>query len=127
MKNVLTIGFDPEFAEHIAMVDNAKNHTLIATKLAELGHPGAQVKIIQAERPEGFATRVAPASEPSPAATSSRPMPPPVANAPLAARPAASPASPPKPAQLDPGEFKNDPLIKKALEVFKGTIVEVRA
>jgi hypothetical protein len=29
--------------------------------------------------------------------------------------------------QLDPGEFKNDPLIKKALEVFKGTIVEVRA
>jgi hypothetical protein len=29
--------------------------------------------------------------------------------------------------QLDPGEFKNDPLIKKALEIFRGTIVEVRA
>ena len=24
-------------------------------------------------------------------------------------------------------DFKNDPLIKKALEIFKGTIVEVRA
>jgi hypothetical protein len=24
-------------------------------------------------------------------------------------------------------DFKNDPLIQKALEVFKGTIVEVRA
>jgi len=24
-------------------------------------------------------------------------------------------------------DFKNDPLIQKALEIFKGTIVEVRA
>ena len=24
-------------------------------------------------------------------------------------------------------DFKNDPLIKRALEIFKGTIVEVRA
>jgi len=39
VKNVFTIGFDPEFADHIAMVDNVKNHTLIATKLAELGLP----------------------------------------------------------------------------------------
>jgi DNA polymerase III subunit gamma/tau len=115
-KNVFTIGFDPEFAEHIAMVDNAKNHTLIATKLSELGYSGAQVKIVQAERPEHFAAQTAPVLPPEPAAT----------QAPVGAR-SAAPSSPPKPAQLDPSEFKNDPLIKKALEVFKGTIVEVRA
>jgi hypothetical protein len=125
VKDVFTIGFDPEFSDHIGMVDNVKNHTLIATKLAELGHPGAQVKIVKAERPDSFA---APAlvAEPAPA-----PAPTPVASSPsaIAAAPAARAAAPApsKPAQLDPNEFKNDPLIKKALEVFKGTIVEVRA
>ena len=27
---------------------------------------------------------------------------------------------------IDPDEFKNDPLIQKALELFRGRIVEVR-
>jgi hypothetical protein len=31
-----------------------------------------------------------------------------------------------EPVKKDLDEFKNDPLIKKALEIFKGTIVEVR-
>ncbi len=65
VKNVFTIGFDPEFADHIGMVDNAKNHTLIATKLAELGIPGAQVKIIKAERPEHFTAPAAPIPAPA--------------------------------------------------------------
>ncbi len=119
VKNVFTIGFDPEFADHIGMVDNAKNHTLIATKLAELGHPGALVKIVKVERPDAL---VAPVSGPA------RPAAPiPVAAAPVASPSTAAPAPPAKPGPLDPSEFKNDPLIKKALEVFKGTIVEVRA
>ena len=32
----------------------------------------------------------------------------------------------PQPEKLDPEEFKNDPLIQKALELFRGRIVEVR-
>src|SRR5471030_2121638 len=36
-KNILTIGFDPEFADHLGLVDNARNHALLQTKLAELG------------------------------------------------------------------------------------------
>jgi DNA polymerase-3 subunit gamma/tau len=122
-KNVFIIGFNPEFADHIGMVDNVKNHTLIATKLGELGHPNAQVKIVKAERPDSFSAP-APAAEPPP-----KPAPVAATNvAPATAAPrAAAPPPAPKPAQLDPNEFKNDPLIKKALEVFKGTIVEVRA
>jgi DNA polymerase-3 subunit gamma/tau len=94
-KNVLTIGFDPEFADHLPLVDNARNVALVRTKLAELGHPNAQVKFVQAAAPA----------------------------------PAAS--EPPRP-RREPGrspteDFKNDPLIQKALEVFKGQIAEVRS
>ena len=45
-KNLFTIGFDPEFSDHLALVDNARNHTLLQTKISELGHPGTQFKFI---------------------------------------------------------------------------------
>jgi hypothetical protein len=48
-KNILVIGFDPEFEDHLGLVDNARNHTLLQTKLAELGHANAQIKFIKAE------------------------------------------------------------------------------
>ena len=124
VKNVFTIGFDPEFSDHIGMVDNAKNHTLIATKLAELGFPGAQVKIVKAERPESFAAAPAPVPAPLPAPVSAPSV---AKTAAVPARPAAPVEPVAKPTPLDPAEFKNDPLIRTALEIFKGTIVEVRA
>ena len=49
--HVLTIGFDPEFEDHIGLVDNARNHSLLQTKLLELGHASAQIKFIKAEQP----------------------------------------------------------------------------
>src|SRR5204863_7703539 len=42
VKNVLTIGFDPEFEDQLGLVDNAKSHILLQTKLAELGHADPQ-------------------------------------------------------------------------------------
>jgi hypothetical protein len=110
-KNTLVIGFDPEFADHLALIDNPRNHTLLQTKLAEIGHPRAQIKFIKAELPADR-VRVIP---PAPAAASAEP----------------SPASPAKekstPVAFNKNDFKNDPLIQKALEIFKGQIVEVRA
>jgi len=44
----------------------------------------------------------------------------------LAPIPGAAKADKPQPFVFDKENFKNDPLIKKALEVFKGTIVEAR-
>jgi hypothetical protein len=78
-KNVFTIGFDPEFADHIGMVDNAKNHAMIATKLSEMGVRGAQVKIVKSERPGGF-------TAPAPAEAAPAPAPAPVATTPQALR-----------------------------------------
>jgi len=110
-KNTLVIGFDPEFADHLALIDNPRNHTLLQTKLTEIGHPNAQIKFIKAELPADR-VRVIPL-------------------APSAASADAPPAAPAReksaPATFNKNDFKNDPLIQKALEIFKGQIVEVRA
>jgi DNA polymerase III subunit gamma/tau len=121
-KNIFTIGFAPEFEDHIALVDNARNHTLLQTKLGELGHHNAQFKFVKAE----------PSAHRVPAAVET-PTPAPQAKTPASApsKPTAAPAQPTKdkPASVpfNKDDFKNDPLIQKALEVFKGQIVEVRA
>jgi DNA polymerase III subunit gamma/tau len=128
-KNTFTIGFDPEFADHIGFVDNAKNHALVQTKLSEFGYPGMQVKFVKAERPAGWALKpVETAPEPIAAPTPAAPKPA-AAKASAASAPAAPqpPKEKPAPMVFNKDDFKNDPLIKKALEVFKGTIVEVRA
>jgi DNA polymerase III subunit gamma/tau len=123
VKNVLVIGFDPEFEDHLGLVDNARNHTLLQTKLAELGHANCQIKFIKAEAPVG---KVKPAA-PTPVAAA---VP---QTAPIVTAPKQTTASPPAvekksaPVAFNKDTFKNDPLIQKALEVFKGQIVEVRA
>jgi len=124
---VLTIGFDPEFADHLALIDVGRNRTLIETKLHELGIAQAKVKFVQAERPLGWtpgAEVAAPApSEERPArrqsaARPSNPAPPvPDAGSPL----------PPKALTMNLQDFKNDPLIQKALEIFRGQIIDVRS
>ena len=119
--NVFIIGFDPEFADHLGLVDNAKNHALLQTKLAELGHHGAMVKFIKAEAPSR------PANPPAPTAVSSTQIPAPVASAPGAPKPVAAAPRKTAPVPFNKDDFKNDPLIKKALEIFKGQIVDVRA
>ncbi|MSR65774.1 MAG: DNA polymerase III subunit gamma/tau [Pedosphaera sp.] len=111
-KNIFTVGYDPEFEDQLGLIDHPRNHTLLQTKLTELGHPNAQIKFIKAEAPAG---RVAVAATPS---------------APTAASPAAKPAAPKEKSASVPfnkDDFKNDPLIQKALEIFKGQIVDVRA
>jgi DNA polymerase-3 subunit gamma/tau len=113
---VLTIGYDPEFADHLELVDNAKNRTLIQTKLKELGCGDAQVKFVRVEA-------AAPRRAPSPLPVSEDKG----SEAAIASKPAAS-SSPSAPAPEPPSknDFKNDPLIRKALEIFKGQVVDVR-
>jgi len=104
--------------------------------LSELGFPNLQIKFIKADRPVppvSDASLAEPGIEaaPIPATTA------PIVSPPAPARPAgqiatARSAAPPQPVRPAPvkfskEDFKNDPLIQKALEIFKGTIVEVRA
>jgi DNA polymerase III subunit gamma/tau len=123
---VFTIGFDPEFKDHLALIDTARNRTVIETKIREMGHRDMSVRFVQAEAPAGR-VRVAPPAEVPPEVQA---MPQSRVNGTngnsngIANPPAQQVAAGPKFSKED---FKNDPLIKKALEIFKGTIVEVRA
>lgn len=141
-KRVLTIGYDPEHADHIDLVDNPKNRSLIQSKLLELGLGDIKVKIVKADKASSAAA--APPAEPAKPSAAPTPV---EAKAGLAAveperkpaksapeaRPAGAAAKPegkvePKPALvvLNKEDFKNDPLIKQALELFKGEILEIR-
>ena len=116
-KNVLPIGFAAESAESIDIVSNPKTVSLIQARLGELGYANAQVRFTVFER----------AADPMPATEAPAPMP--AVKPPEAAqrRPAAAAKEKPAPETLNTEDFKNDPLIRKALEIFKGNIVEVRA
>jgi DNA polymerase III subunit gamma/tau len=120
-RNLLTIAFDPEFKDHIGLVDNARTHSILQTKLQELGWPNVQIKFIEAELPNrGASTRNGvERSQPvdSPPSSAEKPV-----SVPAVAPPKPRPSSAPETKE----NFKNDPLIQKALEIFKGRIVEVR-
>jgi DNA polymerase III subunit gamma/tau len=114
---LFTIGFDPEFSDHMGLVDNSKNHDLLATKLRELGHASVRIKFIEAEAPVGR-------KRPTPEEASLNSM----EGAPASGEPKTGKSGKvvPEPA-FDPNSFKDDPLIKQALEIFKGQIVTVRS
>ena len=79
------------------------------------------MKFVKAEAPVNHARAPQPAVE-----SAARP-------APIARKAAEGTAAPaagklkPEPVPFNQDDFKNDPLIQKALEIFKGQIVEVRA
>lgn len=122
-KNLLTIGFDPQFEDHITLVDVSRNHTLLQTKLTELGHPNVQIKFVKAEAPAEWHRSPEPTTSSGPAVPPSTRKTAPTAAAHQAAPVKEKLASVP----FNKDDFKNDPLIQKALEIFKGQIVEVRA
>ena len=82
--------------------------------MEKLGHRDIEAKFVQAERPAGWSGSPAPVEIDAPAGQE-------------IAAPDESPKSKLQEGSLDMEEFKKDPLIQKALEVFKGQIVDVRS
>ena len=117
-KGILTIGFDPEFEDHLGLVDNAAQSHAAANQAGRAGPCQRQIKFVKAEAPavRRAATGQGCAACPDRAAKPGR---------------SAAPRRPAKeksaPVAFNKNDFKNDPLIQKALEIFKGQIVEVRA
>lgn len=107
-KNVFRVGFDPEFSDHLGLVDNTKTHTLLKAQLNDLGHAGMVVKFSEAPRPHDYQPPVVESNE----ATQSRS--------------GGEGAADGEDFVFDKEQFKNDPLIKEALDIFKGEIVEIR-
>ncbi len=128
-KNLLTIGFDPQYSGQLDQVDNSKTHAIIHGKLHELGYGNCQVKFIQSTAPQSWVplndTDVAPTPAAPVAPTAATAFnPPPWKTAESAPAKPKAPAAPPP---FNKDEFKNDPLIKAALDAFRGTIVEIRS
>lgn len=119
-RNVLTIGFAAEFKDHLGLVDNPKNRALIQSKFQELGYPDVQLKFIQAEPPATWVRPDSAVSAPAPPLSTTPSTPAPVSP------PKTMEAKPSKASGLGKEDFKNDPLIRQALEIFKGQIVDVR-
>jgi DNA polymerase III subunit gamma/tau len=102
--NVLVVRFDPEFADRKEFASHARNIEILQNSLKEKLRMDVALKFEVGETstaPAARATAVAPAK-------------------------AGAPVRVGEPAKMNVDDFKNDPLIKKALEIFKGTIVEVR-
>ena len=81
-QKVLTIGFEPEHAAYIDLVNHSRTHEILQTKLSELGYPGTQIKFVKTGAAKAFV----------PPPTETRPRDP--GNAPAAAAP--PPSRPPE-------------------------------
>lgn len=111
---VLSIGFPPGQENALELANNPKTLKALKAKMAELGQDVREVRLVKAATPANWA-----ATAPAPTAEVREETAPHSTDAAV---------EKPKPSKgpVDMDEFKNDPLIKKALEVFKGHIVDVR-
>lgn len=117
----LTIGFPPASAQFIPLVDTPSHRELMQAALRARGWREPRLKFVPAEPPESAAL-AAPSPAPAPAAAPAERAP-----EPAAAEPAPPANGNTASAAVDPEKFKDDPLIKQALEIFKGRIARVIA
>jgi DNA polymerase-3 subunit gamma/tau len=112
---VLSIGFPPGQENALELANNPKTLKMLKAKMAELGQDVREVRLVKAATPANWAALAPVEQAPAPLQSSQA----------LESQPETPKPKPPEgPVNMD--EFKNDPLIKKALEVFKGHIVDVR-
>lgn len=105
-KGVLTIGYPEAHSAQMDLADDKETNQLLTNALVKLGHTVNHVVYKVAEPPEDWKPDGPAPDKPS-------------ESEPKGGRPVAE-------GKVDMAEFKNDPLIKQALEVFKGQIVDVR-
>lgn len=109
-KGVLTISHPPD-----AYIETPRNVASMKAVLLSITGTPVDLKFVQTEPTAPAAPVPAPAMREAPKPAASEP------------RPAEAKSKPATPVQLNKDEFLNDPLIKEALEIFKGRILEVRA
>ncbi len=127
-RGILTISYAEGLDSQCTVVDTDRVRRGIESKLAEMGRPATLRFVRGGSPPAGYAApSAALASAPEAPRTA------PTAPAPGGSGSSAAVGGAPKPKpekvvpiKLDPVEFKNDPLIKEAIELFKGQLVEVR-
>ncbi|MFL2942007.1 MAG: DNA polymerase III subunit gamma/tau, partial [Limisphaerales bacterium] len=106
------IGFPEAFAPQMELANSKETNQSLIAALSKAGHSIRTVSYVIAERPSDWI----PLAMDAPGASEA------------AVEPATNAGGEPLPPKgpINKEEFENDPLIKKALEVFKGQIVDVR-
>jgi hypothetical protein len=107
------IGFDPECAEDLRICDQPLNRKAIQNSLRH--HLGRAVKAVFERLPPG-AARPESSAPPEPPAPDEPPSPP----------PAAAPGPRPKEAELR-RKIIEDPVVRNVLEMFDGSITDIRS
>ena len=109
--SVATIGFPEAFAPQMDLADTKEINQTLIDALGKAGHPVNRIQFVVAERPSDWAPLELGATGGGASGESG-----------------GDSGGAPKPPEgpIDMEEFKNDPLIQKALDVFKGQIVGVR-
>ena len=105
---VAKIGFPEEFAPQMELADTKETNKVLITALGKRGQSVRAVKYIIADRPADWSPLEMSGSNVAGEGGEDN----------VSSKPPEGP--------VDMEEFKKDPLIKKALEVFKGQIVDVR-
>ena len=139
---LFTIGFDPSQSDSLELIDNPKNRSLIQSKLVELGYPDIKIRFIKTSgtSPATQSSSSAPIpgmTDPNSTKIASKPeiiTTAPISEPHMPAKEALPPTESKEIKEVKPPtvtiskeEFLNDPLIKEALDFFKGHIVEVRS
>ena len=96
----VTLGFDPEFGEHLKRVDTSRTRMAIEKAIGHELRRAVGVKFVLEDRPQA----------------ESQPQPPPVA---------AEPPAPPKKA-AGRRNLASDPIVQKTMEAFGGEIFDIR-
>ncbi|MGB0586703.1 MAG: DNA polymerase III subunit gamma/tau [Limisphaerales bacterium] len=108
----VTIGFPEDFAPQMELANSKETNQSLIAALSKAGHSIRTVSYVIAERPSDWI----PSAIDAPGASEG------------VVEPATNAGGEPLPPKgpINKEEFENDPLIKKALKVFKGQIVDVR-
>ena len=120
-RGVLVVGCGVDVFEQVELVNTDRNREVMRQRLGESGHAVKEIRFVQVGTPTAPSDPVAAPAVSAPAPAPSGPALTPAAPEPAPVVTPAKPQTPP----MTKDEFENDPLIRKALEVFRGHIAEI--
>ena len=116
---VMTVGYPLSQTDQMEMVDNKKNHLSIEALLDSLGYAGLKIRLIKSDQIKPLEKPPLPTETKLQTSSSTKD--------PKDSNGSNDPSHTAPKVPIDPEEFLNDPLIKQALEVFKGRMLKVES
>ena len=116
---VITVGYPLSQTDQMEMVDNKKNHLSIEALLDSLGYAGLKIRLIKSDQIKPLEKPPLPTETKLQTSSSTKD--------PKDSNGSNDPSHTAPKVPIDPEEFLNDPLIKQALEVFKGRMLKVES